>query len=364
MPTLPNLGLATPTLGGDSGEWDDKINACFSLLDAHDHTAGKGVLVPVAGLNINADFVMGGWGLTGVGRVDFNAVAALAAGANVLFTSSADGELYWRTTGGTNVKLTNGASINTTLVGGIVGDYSTVGAEVSYSDADQIYTFKDENDKWARIAAGTVRIFEHDTTESVYVEFAAPAALAVSYTVTWPTAVPGAAALMQISAAGVVSFSNTTTETLTAGAYLYTTATTTIIPSSMWAATGTHALVTGGYWAWGATASDQLVVPVPVVVGETLTDFSIYMRKDSDNTNTVTATLVKRASDTGFSTTIATASSAANAPGPITLSPAGFAEAITSVTSHYYEVKITCDDATPSGVDQFFMATATRTRLA
>ncbi len=108
-----------------------------------------------------------------------------------------------------NVKLTNGTSINTTLVGGIVGDYSSVGAEVSYSDADQVYTFMDENAKWARLAGGTIRIYQHDTTESVYVEHAVDAALAAPYTVTWPTAVPGSTSMMQISAAGVVSFSNT-----------------------------------------------------------------------------------------------------------------------------------------------------------
>ena len=38
MPTLPNMSLITPTLGGDTGEWDDKINAALALIDAHDHS--------------------------------------------------------------------------------------------------------------------------------------------------------------------------------------------------------------------------------------------------------------------------------------------------------------------------------------
>ena len=57
MPTLPNMSLITPTLGGDSGTWDDKINAALGLVDAHDHTSGKGVAIVSAALNINADVV-------------------------------------------------------------------------------------------------------------------------------------------------------------------------------------------------------------------------------------------------------------------------------------------------------------------
>lgn len=362
MPTLPNMTLVTPVQGADSGTWDDKINACFELLDAHDHTSGKGVAVPVAGLDIDADLPMGGNGLTGVGRVDFNTVAALAAGANVLFVSSDDGELYWRTTGGTNVKLTDGASINTTLVGGIVGDYSSIGAEVAYSDADQIYTFKDEEaptKKWARLGCGPVRIYQFDTTESVYVELAIDAATAVNYTITLPAAVPGAAALVQISAAGVVSFSNTTTGTITAGALKYTTATTTYIPPAAFQPSGSaHVYNGGGYWDWGATASDSIIVPIPVIDGETLTGFTLYVDKNSDAANQITAVL-RRISTTGSSNNIATDSDVQNAPNEIELS-AAFTHAV--VADNFYEIHISCDDATPSAIDKIRGCKITRTR--
>jgi hypothetical protein len=363
MPTLPNMGLVTPTQGGDSGAWDDKINAAFALVDAHDHTSGKGVRIPVAGLDIDEDLVMGGLGLTGVGRVDFTPIAALATGANVLFTSTTDGELYWRTTGGANVQLTDGAGLNITLVGGIVGDYSTVGAEVAYSDADQLYSFKDESSpgKWARITCGPVRIFQFDTTETVYVEQIVAAALDVSYTVTWPAALPGAAALVQINAAGELSFSNSTTQSITAAGYRYTVAVPTIIPASAWAATGTHTLDTGGYWVWGATASDSIMIPVPVVVGETITGFTIYMSKNSDATNTVTASLIKRSSADGSATVVATDTEAGAAIGATTMAPAGFTELVASATSHYYQIEITASDATPSAADRFYMAVVTRT---
>lgn len=212
MPTLPNMNLITPAQGGDRGTWDDKINACFVQIDAHNHTSGKGVRVPVAGLNIDTDINMGSKGLTSLGRAAFAEITALTTGARTLFVSSSDHELYWRTNAGTNVKLTNGASINTSLVGGIVGDYASVGAEVAFVDANKVYTFKDQSSptkKWARLASGPVRIYEYNSTDSVYVEHAVDATLAASYTATWPAALPGSQTLVQIGASGVVSFSNT-----------------------------------------------------------------------------------------------------------------------------------------------------------
>lgn len=220
MATLPNMNIVLPTLGQDSGQWDDKLNAALTLVDAHDHTNGKGPRVPTAGININADLAFGGFGPTGLGKAAFNAVTALASGSKTLFVNSADNELYWRTNGGTNVKLTSGTSINVTLVGGIVGDYSSVGAEVAYDDANKRYTFKQQGSPkpWARIATGPVRIYEYNTTETVYVELAVDATLGASYTITLPAALPAAdGAVLQITAAGIVSYA--ANPTLAANAY-------------------------------------------------------------------------------------------------------------------------------------------------
>lgn len=218
MTTLPNMGIDLPVLGGDSGTWDDKINAGFGLIDAHDHSAGKGVTVKTAGISINADLPFGGFGATGLKLVAFNAVAALSSGSKSLFVNTADNELYWRSQAGVNVKLTLGASINTSLVGGIGGDYSSVGAVVAYDDANKRYTFKTQTGTWARLATGPVRIYEYNTTESVYVEHAVDAALAASYTVTWPAALPAAGRIVQIDAAGLITYSNSLVETLSLAA--------------------------------------------------------------------------------------------------------------------------------------------------
>lgn len=215
--TLPNMGINLPTPGSDRGTWDDKVNAAFMAVDAHDHTLGNGVPIRAAALNIDADIAWGGYAITALGKLTLSPVPALVSGSTTIFVSSADNELYWRNAAGVNVKLTDGTSINTTLVGGIVGDYSTVGAEVAYNDADEVYTFKDKSapsKKWARIAAGEVRLYEHASTAAAYVELASPDTLAATYTVTWPDAVPSDNKLVRMAPSGALLLAGTLDESI------------------------------------------------------------------------------------------------------------------------------------------------------
>lgn len=47
----PNMNLTLPIPNITSGTWGTTLNADFTAIDAHDHTAGKGVLVPVSGIS-------------------------------------------------------------------------------------------------------------------------------------------------------------------------------------------------------------------------------------------------------------------------------------------------------------------------
>ena len=219
MTTLPNSGMQLPIRGAPgSGTWDDTIDANYQILDVHDHTVGKFPRVPTAGLNINADLPFSAlYAPTQFHRVQFSTIAGAAlTNANNLSLFVSDGtgglaanELYYRTSAGNNVRIINGSSLNVSaFVGGIGGDYQSVGAQLNYDDAGKRYTFKEgtgDSNGWARLAAGSLRLIEFNTTESVYVGQSAPAALAASYDMTWPTALPAATGLVQIDNTGQIS---------------------------------------------------------------------------------------------------------------------------------------------------------------
>lgn len=374
--TLPNMLITLPSLGGDEGEWDDLLNAGLSTIDEHDHTSDKGARITPAAMNINADLSFGGNALTELGQAAFTAVAALASGTKTLFVSSADNELYWRTNAGTNVKLTSGSSINTSLVGGILGDYASVGAEVAYSDADDIYTFKQQNTKpWARIASGEIRLYQTGTTETVYTAIAVDNALASSYTITLPAALPGSTTLMQMSASGVMSFSNSltgnvsTTGTVTATEFKHTSSLTVKISAAdMVENGGSNTVIVGGTsgcvagWNLG-NSTQKLTVPIQLKEGDVITAFGVYANKTSNTSTTIAARLYKVAvtgGTIGNETLVgAGTSSNANAPGAIVLSESGLNETVSATFAYYLMVGYT---ALVSFGDDIYMAAITFTR--
>lgn len=364
MPILPNMGLATPTLGGDSGVWDDEINAAFALVDAHDHTSGKGIAVPVAGMNINANLPMAGFGLDNLGKISFTPITAPVSGSKNLFVNTADNELYWRSSGGANVKLTTGSTINMTLVGGIVGDYASVGAEVAFDDANKRYTFKDQSSptkKWARIASGPVRLYEYNTTVSNYVELASPVALGASYSIVWPGAIPGTAgSVMTFTTANPTVGAFTTPDaflaTVTAGAVSTFVRTTSGIPGFTAAvpiiqlvhsSTGTPTTSTspwtyGGAYYTCTAATAGVDLPINIPAGAVLTAWGVHMVKSSGS-----GTLIANA--TGIDNTGSTSgiigsnvqSNNAVSPGAIVLGQTGLAFTIPAGNSYYISVSKT-----------------------
>ena len=341
--------ITLPSLGGDEGIWDDGVNAALSLIDAHDHTTNKGARIRAAAINIDGDLAYNGFFLNTVGKIVFSSIAVPSTDNKSIFVSTVDNELYWRTNAGTNVKLTSGTSINTSLVGGILGDYSTVGAEVAYDDVNDRYTFKQQGSKpWARIASGPVRIYEFNTTEALYVELAAPSTLASSYTVTLPLVPPGTQAMLQMSTAGVLLASNTIAQALTATDFKHSSPRTHKIPAMMMTNRTVHVKTVsaaGAHVGWGLAAnSERINIPVQLHDGDVITGYSILINKITNAATTISGRMHRTligGGTIGTETNLGAGSSnAANAPGAIVL---GEVLNITVDNSNTYY--ITCGNA-------------------
>lgn len=265
--TTPNMGLTLPTDHGSAEVWDTILDTVFNTIDSHDHTPGKGALISASAVKVAADksWSFGGtsYAITDLKAIDFVPVASttVTSLAGAFFVSDGTGgltanELYFRTTSGVNVKFTSGAALNVAaFTGGIGGDYSAVGAAVAYDDSLDRYTFKQQGNVWARMASGEVRILETGSSDSVYVGHAAPAALAASYTVTWPLALPASTVPLNISSAGQVAFGFSHSDKILPVSPLAGTST----GNNTWAvSTTTHS----------STASGTLLVGIPLIVGD------------------------------------------------------------------------------------------------
>lgn len=227
------MGLILPDEGASLNVWapllDTAIGATGGGIDAHDHSAGKGVKVPSAGLNINADVTANSHSITDVLALDFApTVAANVTGfAGAFWLNSVDSNLYYRTTAGVNFQVTNGSSLNISgFVGGIGGDYSAAGALVVFDDATDSYWFQQQVGatvrQYARMRNADVDLYEYKANPAAgvptnRVRLASPTALAASYALTFPAALPASAAIVTIDNAGLIKADTPTSQSLSIG---------------------------------------------------------------------------------------------------------------------------------------------------
>lgn len=296
MSTTPNMGMILPTDHASGDVWGSLVNAAFGVTDLHNHTTGQGVKVPPGGLNMNANLSFSPAGapnaITDLLAIDFTAVAAAAVTgfSGALFLNSADSELYWRNTTGTNVKITNGASLNFAAIGGIGGDYSAVSALESFDDASDSYWFQQQVGagvrQYARMRSADLDLYEFKANPAGgvptnRVRLASPAALAASYALTLPGALPASGRVLAVDISGQISAAPSSLTTVTSPMYISATGTVTAgttvtinIPVLQQGTSPIASLVTAvttNLAAGTSTANGVLWIANPIPVGASIT---------------------------------------------------------------------------------------------
>lgn len=111
MPT-PNMSLDLPVVSSTLGpEWASLLNAALELIDAHDHSSGKGTQVTPAGILVNAAFDMNSQNLTTANSYGL-ANRTSADTSNLGSIQRLNGNLYWVTPAGASVQITSGSTLN------------------------------------------------------------------------------------------------------------------------------------------------------------------------------------------------------------------------------------------------------------
>lgn len=129
-----DLPVVSTTLGP---EYAAKNNAAFESIDTHDHSSGKGVQIPVAGLNINADLSFGSNRASDLLSTKYTSqVAALSGASNVNSVSVAGGNLYYTNSSGTAIQLTSGGSIVSTPATFSTLEYTALAGNLTINPVD------------------------------------------------------------------------------------------------------------------------------------------------------------------------------------------------------------------------------------
>lgn len=291
--------------------------------------------VTPAAINVNAPLVMNGNSVTEVGSVVFATGNSSASPGSIYYYG---GDFYVVDAVGT-IKLTDSGVINSASIGGIVGDYASVGAEVAFSTATASYTFKQGGGSkpWARITGGDLRLYETGTTEAVYVGIKAPASLAASFDVTMPLAAPAQKSPVLMDSSGVLTATGVQTLTLAPG----------LAAISGGASNGTFANV------FSTSGLSNAFYALPLKEGQTITGFSFRLNKLSNATNTLTLDFYKLLDGAYVGgSVINTQTNSANAPGNITLSATGLTTTIGA--GEVAVIRISNSNSTASAIDSIY----------
>lgn len=205
-----NMSLTVPISGVTLGpDWANEINASLVIIDAHDHSAGKGVAVTPSGLNINADLPFGGNNANTVRTVRFSNPNAQPSGASdVNCVYAYQGNLYYNN-GSFPVQITNGHSIS-----GTPGSISnlTSPASATYVSLSSTFVWQSDANTPANMDAASY-IFRNLSANSKGLTLSPPSAMAADYTITLP-ALPGSgtaiATINSSGAMGTVAVDGTT----------------------------------------------------------------------------------------------------------------------------------------------------------
>jgi hypothetical protein len=115
---------------------------------------------------------------------------------------------------GSNVQVTLGAALNVAaFAGGIGGDYISASALEVYDAATLSYWLQQPGSPrpWASLRVGNVDIYQAAASIVNRVRLQSPNALAASYALTLPVALPASLSLLQVDNAGSVTATNSPT---------------------------------------------------------------------------------------------------------------------------------------------------------
>ena len=198
--TSPNMSLVIPTAGVDVGPtYALMINSDLNLLDAHDHTPGKGAQITPAGFNINTDLSFNNYSATTLAGLVLS--AQLSAPSTVGTIYQIGPELYFADGVGNQVQITQNGG-----VAGAPGSISNLvpPASASYVAISSTFAWKSTASLAANMDFGAAVMRNISPNSTFALTLQPPPGLATNYTITLPT-LPVSTKIVQMTSAGVLS---------------------------------------------------------------------------------------------------------------------------------------------------------------
>lgn len=193
----PDMQLPIPIVGSEAGPaWANDINNCLGLIDAHDHSPGKGVLISPNGLNINADLTLNNNNAIALRTVRFTPNPTIGASdLDAVFVNGVD--LYYVDGNGNQVRLTQSGA-----VAGTPGSIANLvpPASASYNSSTGTFIFQSAANTAANLDAESI-ILRNSAANSKGLTLSPPSGMAADYTLVLP-ALPSVTNFVTLDSSG------------------------------------------------------------------------------------------------------------------------------------------------------------------
>ena len=214
-------------------------------------------------------------------------------------------ELFYQDSDGTEVQITNAGSLNVSATGAITGTgYGSGGVAVNWNSAGTNYQIKSGSgaDDYAAVTCDGLQLRDGS---SHAVTLDCPS-ISASYTINMPTALPAAEVVASLDASGNLAVADTSTPR---AAYKYATTEQTLHLAKAFNMSGSWTTADTGVSNGATSSSQELVLPLDVVVGEVIDEYKVNVRTNS-GTDTINANL-RYVNAAGSMTTVSSGSTAA-----------------------------------------------------
>jgi hypothetical protein len=252
----PNMNLPVPVPGEDPGpDWANNIVADMYAIDGHTHTAGQGVAITPAAIDVNVDLPLNNNSLTSAKGVTFESQAGASSVPGTLAEVAAD--LYFTDGAGNQIRITQSGSVAGST--GTITGLPSGTASASYSAGT--FTFQSATSTPATMAVGPL-VIGRQAASSKTVGLAPNVAQAANFDLTFPAALPALTSAATIDTSGNMGYS-----ALASGTYVPTlTATTGSVASPgtfFYTRVENIVHVSGSYSATAATQVSNVNITLP-----------------------------------------------------------------------------------------------------
>lgn len=201
----PNMSMPVPTVAEAPGPgWATNIDASLSIVDQHNHSAGQGVQITPAGINISTDLPFNNNNATGIRSVNFQSQAtplSTAVDLGCLYVSGVD--LYYNDENGNQIRITQSGSV----VGssGTITGLPSGTASASFSAAT--FTFQSATNTPASMAVGPL-IIGNNVANSKTVTVQPNSGISNNYNLTLPAALPAGVNYVTLDNSGNLNYNS------------------------------------------------------------------------------------------------------------------------------------------------------------